>query len=71
MNKTFDNIYNNVLKSFSIDNFVNFYLKLEDIGPKNNKGVNYIYHKNNREEIESLINKYELNKELIFTDFLS
>lgn len=69
MNKTFDDIYNNVFKSFSIDNFVNFYLKLEDIGPKNNKGVNYIYHKNNREEIESLINKYELNKELIFTDF--
>ena len=69
MNKTFDNIYHNVINSFSTNKSVYFYLKLDDIGPKNNKGVNYVYHKNNKDNIDELLNKYDLDKEVIYTEF--
>ena len=58
---TYDNIYKNLFLSFCLKNDIYFYLKNKDCGPKNNGGVNFVYHTLNNEEIYNMIKKYKYN----------
>lgn len=59
--QTYERMYNNLFSQFSNQYDINFYLKEKDTGPKNNSGVNFIYHDLEKNDIRKLINLYNYN----------
>ena len=57
--QTYERMYKNLFSQFTHNYDLNFYLKEKDTGPKNNSGVNFIYHDLEKKDIIELINKYK------------
>jgi hypothetical protein len=70
IDKTYDKIYHNVIRSFYYkESDIYLYLKANDLGPKNNGGVNFVYHSLDKDEIIELVSKYHAIDNLVFSDF--
>ena len=70
IDKTYDKIYHNVIRSFYYkESDIYLYLKVNDLGPKNNGGVNFVYHSLEKDEIIELLSKYHAIDNLVFSDF--
>jgi hypothetical protein len=68
--QTYEKMYHNLFSKLGVKYDIRFYLKEKDPGPKNNGGVNFVYHDLNKEDIIQLIDKYKYkgNIDIIFSD---
>ena len=62
--QTYQEMYQNLFSQLCVNYDINFYLKEKDTGPKNNSGVNFIYHDLERNDIIDLIQKYNYKGEV-------